>query len=122
MNSFASVREKRNGKEKMCVGTVLLLFRCSLKGENESEEPTVVLNMECVPPADEVDEGLRLVALPWATAGSAERGHDVEEEGGHRGAVPPGERYGAVPFQSAVDKVHVVRANTALHSFLIELP
>lgn len=81
----------------MSAGKVQLLFWCLVKGESDDEEFLLVQYLECVPLQDEADEALRSVFLQWTTARSAEKTHDVEEEGRDRDAVMDAELFGATP-------------------------
>lgn len=64
----------------MWVQKVVLIVRCLEKGESESEELAFLQQMKCVPSFDKVDEAPSFVCLQLATAGSAEKEHDMEEE------------------------------------------
>lgn len=105
----------------MRLGKVLLLSQCLRKRDQEDEELSFVQYIKCVPPSEKLDGSLRHVSMQWASAGSADKRHDIQEgeEGGDAGAA--GEWYGAISFPSTVSKVHVARVNVAVHPFTREL-
>lgn len=58
-----------------------------MAGDCQGRELAFVLYIECVPHLEEADEAVSCLCLQWATAGSAEREHDVEKKSGDRSAV-----------------------------------
>lgn len=67
------------GKKEVWAKKVLLLSLCLMKKEGEGEELALMRYMDWLLLLDKVHEALRFVCLPWATASSAEKKHDVGE-------------------------------------------
>lgn len=54
LNSFALIRGERDGRGEAWVGRVLLLFRCSAKGDSDGNDLEFGRYMECMASLDEV--------------------------------------------------------------------
>lgn len=115
LNSFVLVHGVSNINKDMWAGKVPLLLQRLMERERDCKELSLVQFMKFGPPSEEVNDAQRCACLQWVTAGSTEGGHDVEEKGGGSDAMPAGEWYGALSFQSNVSTAHLVPANVAVH-------
>lgn len=64
------IQEKTDEGEEVKAGKVLLLFRCSVKGESDRDELAFVRYMKCVTYLDAKDEVLKCSCPQRATPGS----------------------------------------------------
>lgn len=63
LNSSVLIQRERDGRKEVYVEKLLLLFRCSVKGQSDGDELAFVLYMKCVAPLHERDEALNCVCL-----------------------------------------------------------
>lgn len=59
---------------------MLLPFRCLTKKKSEGKELAISKYVKSMPSLKEADEPQRCSCLQWATAGSAEKGHEAGKE------------------------------------------
>lgn len=70
-----------------------------MKEDSGGGEFAFVRYLKLVLPLEKDYEALRGVSLQWATAGSAEEGHDERDEGQCEDSVMANEWFGVIPFQ-----------------------
>lgn len=63
LNRFVLLRVDKNGKEEVCAGKLVLLFHCSVNGESNGDELSLVRCVECLAPLCKVEETLKFVCL-----------------------------------------------------------
>lgn len=72
LNCYVIVRGEGGEEKEICETKVLLLCRCSMKGDAESVLLAFLEYMQWVPPSDAADDTLGCVCLRWAAKDGAE--------------------------------------------------
>lgn len=107
LNSFLPIRRKKDGREELSAGRVLLQSRCLAEGESAGNGLATVRYMECLAPPNEVSEQLKCLCLQPATLSSEEEEDDIRREGSRK-LVAAGEWLGVISLESIVSTVHVI--------------
>lgn len=87
LSSFVLTREKKDRREELWAGRVLLTFRCLVSGGTGGNGLAVVWYMKCGPSLDELVEPLKSACLHGASSSSGKESNNMRRESGKEPGV-----------------------------------